>query len=82
MVPEPGQRRLPYARRHGSCPWRPGIGIVGFAVTPFVVILAAIGAAASAIYGRRRLAIAFFAIAALAVIAPIVAALMAGGGLY
>jgi hypothetical protein len=59
-----------------------GIGIVGYAVAPFVAIPAAIGAAAAGIYGRRRLAIAFLAVAAVAVIAPLVAALLTGGGLY
>ena len=57
------------------------VGIVGYTVAPFVIIPAAIGAAAAGIYGRKRLATVFLAIAAAAVIVPLVAALMVGGGL-
>jgi hypothetical protein len=57
------------------------VGIFAYAVAPLVIIPAAIGAAAAGIYGRRRLATAFLAIAATAVIVPLVAALMVGGGL-
>jgi hypothetical protein len=58
------------------------VGIVAYAVAPIVIIPAAIGAAVAGIYGRRRLATIFLAIAAAAVIIPLVAALMAGGGLH
>jgi hypothetical protein len=52
------------------------IAIIGFAAAPIVLIAAVIGAVLAATFGRRRLAMAFFVIAAVSIALPLVALLL------